>query len=171
MYAAGGGEVIPVQLRLPMSPGLIPPLSGDTGYDRAVTELQRELMRLWESRPHALPVPGGVVEQKPGEDDDEAGDDGNGEERPERQRAPRAPRGPEPGVGAGPPPGGMRRATDRELQALAKADGYQSIEAWKQSELQLDRFSDIALDREGELFAIPRRGSGPAQRLDIRIPK
>lgn len=114
--------------------------------------------------PTLTPAPGVAVESRHDQDDDQdakpprpkqAGD------RSGRSGPPTDPKDPE-GV---PPAGGMRRLSEAELKAVAKKDGYNRVEKWKTDELDLNGTSDIVSDVNGELYAIPRQGAGPPQRL------
>lgn len=70
-----------------------------------------------------------------------------------------------------PSSGNLKRATNNDLQAAARADGYSSVEAWKQQELQLNSRSDIVKDADGNLFSIPRQGGGSPQPLGVKLPR
>ena len=64
----------------------------------------------------------------------------------------------------------VRRASPAELQAAAKADGYNSVEEWKQKELELNARSDILKDKDGNLYSVPRQGTGVPQPLGVKLP-
>lgn len=70
-----------------------------------------------------------------------------------------------------PPPGygNFRRLSDRELQEAARKDGYRSVEEWKTKELGLNSRSDIVKDNKGNLYAVPRQGTGKPQDLGVNI--
>ncbi|MNT51168.1 hypothetical protein D3C72_1881220 [compost metagenome] len=66
--------------------------------------------------------------------------------------------------------GGMRRPPRDRLDQAARRDGYDRVEDWKVKELGLNSRSDIVADRAGNLYAIPRQGSGTPQPLGVRLP-
>ncbi|MCL1826383.1 MAG: RHS repeat-associated core domain-containing protein [Betaproteobacteria bacterium] len=66
--------------------------------------------------------------------------------------------------------GDLKEASGKDLKAAAKADGYNSVEKWKQKELQLDSKSQIYKDSSGNLYRLPRQGSGSPQGLGVRLP-
>ncbi len=65
----------------------------------------------------------------------------------------------------------LKKTSIADLRAAATADGYNSVETWKQQELQLNSKSDIMKDANGELYSVPRLGGGPPQRLGVTVPK
>ena len=71
-----------------------------------------------------------------------------------------------------PSSGNLKQASPSDLQSAADADGYSSIEAWKQQELQLDSRSNIVKDAAGNLYSVPRQG-GPQRRIHecVRLPE
>jgi len=70
-----------------------------------------------------------------------------------------------------PSAGNLKQASNSDLQAAAQADGYSSVEAWKQQELQLDSRSNIVKDAAGNLYSIPRQGGGSPQPLGVKLPR
>ncbi len=70
-----------------------------------------------------------------------------------------------------PPAGNLKPVSKGDLQAAAEADGYSTIEEWKQQELQLDSRSNIVKDVAGNLYSVPTRGEGSPQPLDVKLPR
>jgi len=67
-----------------------------------------------------------------------------------------------------------KRMSDRELQKACKANGYEDAHAMKR-DLGLDSKSDIFVDKNGNLYSGPRKGSGLPQYLHMNtrgiVPK
>ena len=67
-----------------------------------------------------------------------------------------------------------KRMTDRELDKACKANGYEDAHAFKK-DLGLDSKSDIFVDKNGNLYSGPRKGSGIPQYLHMNnrgiVPK
>jgi len=72
---------------------------------------------------------------------------------------------------AGPPPGDLRQASSGELLRAAQQDGYSRVEDWKVQELQLTSRDQILIDRDGNLYSAPRRGTGAPQPLNVQVPR
>lgn len=66
--------------------------------------------------------------------------------------------------------GNLREASSRDLQKAAAADGYTRVETWKTQELNLNSRDQIMKDAQGNLYSVPRQGSGPPQALGVRLP-
>ena len=67
-----------------------------------------------------------------------------------------------------------KRMTDRELDKACRANGYEDAHAFKK-DLGLDSKSDIFVDKNGNLYSGPRKGSGIPQYLHMNnrgiVPK
>jgi hypothetical protein len=67
-----------------------------------------------------------------------------------------------------------KRMTDRELQRACNANGYDDAHALKKN-LNLDAKSDIFVDRNGNMYSGPRKGTGIPQYLHMNtrgiVPK
>lgn len=67
-----------------------------------------------------------------------------------------------------------KRMTDRELDKACKANGYEDAHAFKK-DLGLDSKFDIFMDKNGNLYSGPRKGSGIPQYLHMNnrgiVPK
>ena len=72
---------------------------------------------------------------------------------------------------AGPSPGDLRQASIDELLRAAQQDGYARVEDWKVQELQLSSRDQILIDRDGNLYSAPRRGTGAPQRLGVQVSR
>jgi len=59
-----------------------------------------------------------------------------------------------------------KRMTGRELDKACKANGYEDAHALKR-DLGLDSKSDIFVDKNGNLYSGPRKGSGTPQYLHM----
>ncbi|MDH2352296.1 RHS repeat-associated core domain-containing protein [Bradyrhizobium sp. SSUT112] len=70
-----------------------------------------------------------------------------------------------------PTPGNLKQASQADLQKAAQADGYNRVENWKTQELQLNSKDQILVDRQGNLYSVPRQGGGDPQPLNIRVPR
>lgn len=67
-----------------------------------------------------------------------------------------------------------KRMSDRELQSACEANGYEDAHALKR-DIGLDSRSDIFVDRNGNMYSGPRKGSGLPQYLHMNtrgiVPK
>ena len=73
--------------------------------------------------------------------------------------------------GQTPSAGNLKPASKGDLQAAAEADGYATIEEWKQQELQLDSRSNLVKDAAGNLYSVPTLGGGSPQPLGVKLPR
>jgi hypothetical protein len=65
--------------------------------------------------------------------------------------------------------GNLKALSSAQLQQAAQQDGYDSVEEWKTQELQLDSRSNIVKDNQGNLYSVPRQGTGAPQSLGINL--
>ncbi len=61
-----------------------------------------------------------------------------------------------------------KRMSKKELESAAKKNGYEDAHALKR-DYGLDSRSDIFVDKQGNMYAGPRQGTGTPQRLGINI--
>lgn len=61
-----------------------------------------------------------------------------------------------------------KRMSSKQLEKAAKENGYKDAHALKE-DYGLNSKSDIFVDKDGNLYAGPRQGSGTPQRIGIRI--
>jgi RHS repeat-associated protein len=69
-----------------------------------------------------------------------------------------------------PNPGNMKRLTSRDMQRVAEDNGYDNFHDFKTNELQLDSRSDVVKDNQGNLYSVPRQGTGSPQSLGVSLP-
>jgi hypothetical protein len=70
-----------------------------------------------------------------------------------------------------PAAGNLKEASKSDLSKAARGDGYTRVEDWKRRELGLDSKDQILIDRNGNLYSVPRQGEGPPQPLNVRVPR
>ena len=70
-----------------------------------------------------------------------------------------------------PSTGNLKRATQSMLERAAREAGCPGVEEWKTDVLKLNSTSDSLVDREGNAHSIPRKGSGEARPLYIKVPE
>jgi RHS repeat-associated protein len=91
--------------------------------------------------------------------------------------APRASTNQNPAAAAGSPDpdhpnkGDLKRLTATEMRDLARRDGYDSVERWKQQELRLNSGDELFKDGQGNVYSMGRGGTGEAQSLGLKIQR